>query len=107
MSSMYGLKPDMNHLHGVHDPHMNGLSLQVIYQLIIIPEKEIFLFFLKLLNYLNRKICYDFDLISRESILIQDSFDIVAEILQIHMINGHFYEFFIAQIIFFILCVMK
>jgi len=28
MSSMYGLKPDMNHLHGVHDPHMNGLSLQ-------------------------------------------------------------------------------
>jgi hypothetical protein len=25
---MYGLKPDMNHLHGVHDPHMNGLSLQ-------------------------------------------------------------------------------
>ena len=31
MSSMYGLQTssDMNHLHGVCDPHMNGLSLQV------------------------------------------------------------------------------
>lgn len=28
MSSMYGLHHDMNHLHGVCDPHMNGLSLQ-------------------------------------------------------------------------------
>jgi len=30
MSSMYGLQTssDMNHLHGVCDPHMNGLSLQ-------------------------------------------------------------------------------
>lgn len=26
---MYGLQPEMNHLHGVCDPHMNGLSLQV------------------------------------------------------------------------------
>jgi len=30
MSSMYGLQPssDMNHIHGVCDPHMNSLSLQ-------------------------------------------------------------------------------
>jgi len=29
MSSMYGLAPsEMSHHHGVHDPHMNGLSLQ-------------------------------------------------------------------------------
>ena len=29
MSFLYGIQPEMNHLHGVCDPHMNGLSLQV------------------------------------------------------------------------------
>lgn len=28
MSFLYGIQPEMNHLHGVCDPHMNGLSLQ-------------------------------------------------------------------------------